>query len=184
MVSTGTRTTYVRTDSTTEGSRCSWLECKIRMELSGDELAGIVDQFGALSPDELRRAVQEAAFRVGEEPDADSIDAWIDAALAEFTLLRVDHDGEDYIVPGPRAYPTLPDAATDLRHVLNVDPRNVPPETLEAGVRYRLEDGIADVDDPDRRVELLDVTYDAEAWAGIDLSDLRNQLVQHATDDS
>lgn len=151
------------------------------MDLSGDELAGIVDQFDALPRPALRRAVRETAFRAGEDLDAETIDAWIEAALAEFSLLNVEIDGEPYVVPGPRAFPTVPEAAADLTHVLDVDPPDVPERTLETAIRRTLATAAEDLEDPERAQDLLDVTYDAEAWIDADLADIRNRLDAMAT---
>ena len=146
------------------------------MELSGDELAGIVDQFGALRPPTLQEAIHEAAFRAGDELEPETIGTWIEEAHEEFSLLSVELDDEEYVVPGPRAFPVVPEMATDLPHVLDVDPVQVPSEALETGVRNRLAAAAARVEDPDRAHELIDITYDAEAWAGTDLSDVRERL--------
>ena len=146
------------------------------MELSGDELAGIADQFDALPPAAMRRAIRETAFRAGEEVADERIESWIDDALAEFTLLEIELDGEPYVVPGPRSFPTVPDAASDLVHVLDVEPRAVPGEALETGVRKSLANAAEEIEDPVRAQDLLDVTYDAEAWVGTDLSDVRTRL--------
>ncbi|MFP4530737.1 MAG: hypothetical protein ACLFNC_05535 [Halodesulfurarchaeum sp.] len=154
------------------------------MELSGDELAGIADQFGALSPAQLRRAIRETAFRAGAEPTEATIEDWIEEAKAEFSLLTVDLDGDPLVVPGPRAFPEVPAAASDLPHVLEVEPRTVPEEALETGLRNRLAARAAAVDDPDRAHDLIDVTYDAEAWAGIDLGDVRDRLAGLAEQES
>ncbi|MDZ7849302.1 MAG: hypothetical protein U5K70_00300 [Halodesulfurarchaeum sp.] len=150
------------------------------MELSGDQLAGIVDQFGALSPPEMRRAIRETAFRAGVDLDEETIEEWIDQAQADFSLLKVELDGDPLVVPGPRAFPEVPESAGDLPHVLDVDPRTVPEETLETGLRNRLAAKTATIEDPDRAHDLIDVTYDAEAWAGIDLGDVRERLADLA----
>lgn len=146
------------------------------MELSGDELAGIVDQFGALPPPALRRAIRETAFRAGADLEEETVESWIDEALGEFLLLSVEKAGETLLVSGPRAFPEVPEAAADLTHVLDVDPQSVPEETLETGLKNRLAEKTARIEDPDRAHELIDITYDAEAWAGIDLSDVRDRL--------
>lgn len=152
------------------------------MDLSGDDLAGIVDQFGALSRPTLRQAIRETAFRAGTDPDPEAIEADIDDALAAFALLEVEIEGEPHLVPGPRSFPTLPEAAADLPHVLDVDPSPVPDAALETGIRRRLADAVADLEDPDRARELLDVTYDVEAWIDADLADVRERLDAVATE--
>jgi len=146
------------------------------MELSGDELAGIADQFDALPPDSMRRAIRETAFRAGEEVGEEQIESWIESALKKFTLLKIELDGDPYIVPGPRSFPTVPEAASDLVHVLDVEPRDVPSEALETGVRKSLARAAEKIEEPEKAQVLLDVTYDAEAWVGTDLSDVRTRL--------
>jgi hypothetical protein len=146
------------------------------MELSGDELAGIVDQFDGLTEPALQSAIHEAAFRAGADLDVETIDSWIDEAHAEFTLLSVELDDGEYVVPGPRAFPTVPEMATDLPHVLDVEPVEIPEDTIERGIRNELAAAASRVEDSDRAHELIDVTYDAEAWAGTDLSDVRDRL--------
>lgn len=148
------------------------------MELSGDELAGIVDQFGALRRGTLTEAVHEAAFRAGVDLDSGTIETWIDDALSSYALVEVELDGESRIVPGPRAFPTVPEMATDLTHVLDVEPSSVPTEALETGLRNRLESAAAEVEAPERAADLIDVTYDAEAWVGADFDAVRGQLQQ------
>ncbi len=148
------------------------------MELSGDELAGIVDQFGALSRDTLEEAIQETAFRAGEKLQPATVDTWIEDALAAFALLEVEVDGTTRIVPGPRAFPSVPDMATDLPHVLDVEPRSVPTAALERGLRNRLAEAADEIESADRAHELIDVTYDAEAWVGADFGDVRDRLQQ------
>lgn len=146
------------------------------MELSGDELAGIVDQFGALKRDQLHEAVQEAAFRAGMDLGAETVETWIDEALAAFVLLEIEFDGKARIVPGPRAFPTVPAMATDLPHVLDVEPRSVPTDTLETGLQNRLAAAADGIESPERAHDLIDVTYDAEAWVGTDFGDVRERL--------
>ena len=152
------------------------------MELSGDELAGIVDQFGALSPESLRQAIYETAFRAGADPEEATVAAWIEAAREDFSLVTVEIEGETVYVPGPRAFPAVPEAASDLTHVLDASHRQVPDEALAAGGHERLEAAAAETEDPTRAQELLDLTYDAEAWADLDLAGLRDRLGDVATE--
>ncbi|AOW80634.1 hypothetical protein HTSR_1458 [Halodesulfurarchaeum formicicum] len=154
------------------------------MELSGDELAGIVDQFGALPPAALRSGIEETAFRAGVELDAETVEEWIDEAKADFELLTVEHDEKTLIVPGPRAFPEVPEAASDLPHVLAEPTRTVPAAALESGIRARLDEAVAAAETPARANELVDVTYDAEAWAGIELADVRDRLLDLAEGES
>lgn len=170
------------------------------MTITHDELAGAVDLFGALTRDELRRAVEEVTFRVGEPADSADVDALIDDALDGYYLVRIDpanldigdeNEGESesdsadwqgvesLLVAGPAALPTLPEYGTDLPHLLDVEPRAVDREALGVAVLERLRDEtdrVVEAGDADRADGLLDVCYDAEAWAPIDTTDIRESL--------
>ena len=155
--------------------------------LSPDELAGVLEPFGALTAAEFRQAVNEAAFRTGRDVDDDALAARVDDATDSFHLVRVEPDavqrvvpslsGDDAAyVPGPRAWPAEPDGAEDLPHILDVDPRTVDRDALAARVRQQLRAGIeraAAAGDGDHLQDLLDVTYDVETWANVDLDDTR-----------
>jgi hypothetical protein len=91
------------------------------MDTTDDELAGIVDLFGALAKEKLVAALSELAFRRGEEPDEADLVATVDDAVDRFYLVPVD----DRLVAGPAAFPELPDGAEDLPHILDVDRRQV-----------------------------------------------------------
>lgn len=145
------------------------------MDLSGDELAGIVDLFGALSRAELRRALEELAFRWHEEVEAAALDALVDDGVEQFYLLPVD----ERLVAGPAAFPTLPDGADDLPHILDVERRSVDREAAAAAAEQRFRAvGAAAVEsaDADRLHELVDVSYDLEAWGPVDVSDVRDAI--------
>lgn len=147
------------------------------MDLTGDELAGIVDLFGGLTSPELDEALDELAYRRGVEPPDE---ATIEAAREAYALFEYDRDGteEPLVVPGPAAFPTLPDGAEDLPHILDVEPREVDRAGLGEAALGRIEREIATDLDPGRRERLLDLTYDLEAWAPIDASDLRDRLAE------
>lgn len=147
------------------------------MDYDADELAGIADLFGACPRAGLHDAVDELAFRRGADVDHDALDAAIDAAVDSFALLRFDLDGESMLTPGPTAFPTLPQGGEDLPHILDVERRAVDRSALATPIRRRLEDVAADVTDPDRAADLVDVTYDAEAWTDVDLAGVRERLV-------
>jgi hypothetical protein len=53
-----------------------------------DELAGVVDLFGALTPRELERALEELALKRGGTVDVDDLAAAIDDAVASYVLAR------------------------------------------------------------------------------------------------
>lgn len=174
------------------------------MDLSADELAGIVDLFGALTREELQEAAAEVSFkRKGEfEPEAFAED--VDDAVRSYHLLRVDaeavdgpgrddggDDGKDgggdgggpdegdWLVPGPIAFPTLPDGATDLPHILEATDRTVDREAAgrAAEERFRADAAsAAEAVDDDRIAELLDVSYELEAWAPVELGAARDRL--------
>jgi hypothetical protein len=145
--------------------------------VNGDELAGVAALFGGLTREELHDALAELAFKRGEEFDADDADADVVAALREYYLVGVDRDGagDRVLVPGPVAFPELPEGAADLPHILDVDVRDVDRDALADAVRRRLESDLEDADG-ERARYLVDVTYDAEAWAPVDLADVRDRL--------
>ncbi|AKH97099.1 DUF7109 family protein [Halanaeroarchaeum sulfurireducens] len=152
------------------------------MHLDADELAGVVDLFGLLARDDLLDAVRELAFRRDEPYDADETDADIDDAVAAFVLLEFEYEGRPMLVAGPTAFPTLPDGAEDIPHILDVEPREVDRSVLASPIRDRLTRAASQVTDPDRARELIDVTYDAETWIDVDLSDVRDRLAGVADD--
>jgi hypothetical protein len=145
------------------------------MDRTHDELAGIVDLFGALSRDELLTALSELAYREGAEFDEGEGAAAVDEAVEAYYLVEYD----DLLVAGPTAFPSLPENAEDLPHIMDVDERAVDREVLGERTRERLRaDADAAVDDgDDERLEtLIDVSYDVEAWAPVSLDDLRAEL--------
>jgi hypothetical protein len=147
------------------------------MDLTGDDLAGIVDLFGGLTPAELDEALDELAYRRGvDAPD----EATVEAAVASYALFEYDRgDGERLLlVPGPAAFPTLPDGAEDLPHILDVESREIDRSAAGAAALEHIErEAEADLD-ADRRERLLDLTYDLEAWAPVEAGDLRDRLAR------
>ena len=141
-----------------------------------DELAGVVDLFGALRRSELETALSELAYRRGGEPPA----GLIDGALEAFVLVAFEGEtGEELLAPGPAAFPTLPEGAEDLPHILDVEERSVDRERVGRAAEERLRAAAARAvadGDADRAAELLDVSYDLESWAPIDLAGLRDRL--------
>lgn len=128
--------------------------------LTDDELAGICDLFGALTREELREARSELAFRQGRDtgPEKRVEEAIVSYALVEF-------DG--VVLAGPAAFPTLPEGAGDLPHILDVPERAVDREALGEAVVERLS-----TEDPELARE---VSYDVEAWAPVDASAVRER---------
>jgi CheY-like chemotaxis protein len=140
-----------------------------------DEIAGIVELFGALTPEETNRALSELAYRHGEEPP----EGVIDDALEAFALVEVETDGEQLLAPGPAAFPELPEGSEDLPHILEVDDRSVAREAIERATTERLRsetDRVVAADDGERAAELLEISYDIEAWGQPDLSAVRDRL--------
>lgn len=129
--------------------------------LTDDELAGICDLFGALTREELREARSELAFRQGREAGPEDR---VEEALAAYAL--VEHDG--LVLSGPTAFPTIPEGAGDLSHILDVPEREVDREAAGEEVLERLRAE----DDPELARE---VSYDLEAWAPVDAGEVREQ---------
>ena len=143
--------------------------------LTTDELAGVVDLFGALRRPELEEALSELAYRRGEDPP----DGLVAAAIEEFVLVAFEADGERLLAPGPTAFPTLPDGAEDLPHILDVEARSVDRETLGRAAEQRLRGEAARAvaaGDEARVAELLDVSYDLESWTPVELAGVRERL--------
>jgi hypothetical protein len=143
-----------------------------RLAVDGDDLAGLVDLFGALTREELREALAELAFRRGVEPPPERV---IDDAVDAYQLVA--HDGR--LHPGPAAFPTLPEGAEDVPHILDVEGRSVDRRTLGEAVERRFRGETARAlaaGDGDRLARLLDVSYDIESWGPVELGDVRARL--------
>lgn len=140
-----------------------------------DELAGIVDTFGALDRSELLRGCSETAFRRGEEFDEAAASAAIDDAIESYAL--VEHEGR--LVAGPAAFPTLPDGAADLPHILDAERRAVDRAAVAESVAERFEADVEEAvtaDDRERCAALLDRSYEIESWGPVELGDERERL--------
>ena len=159
------------------------------MDVTGDELAGVVDLFGALTRAELREALAELAFKAGEDHDHAAFEGDVEDACRSYHLVAVDADAVaepvetdadgDVIVPGPIAFPTLPEGATDLPHILDVEERTVDRDVAgrAAEARFRADAASAiEAGDHDRIAELLDVSYELEVWGPVDLASARSRL--------
>jgi hypothetical protein len=157
------------------------------MEVTADQLAGIVDQFGAMTRAELAEGLAELAFKQGEEYDTDAFDAQIDDAEASYHLISLDPEragldqslDEEVFVPGPVAFPELPQDGQDLLHILDIDGRF--PDREAAGTvaaqRFLSEAAAAvDAGETEKIGMLVDVSYELEAWASVDLSETRTRL--------
>lgn len=152
------------------------------MELTGDDLAGIVDLFGGMSRAQLRDGIVELAFKRGEDVEPTAYDPEIDAAIEQYQLvpLEVDEQStEPLLVAGPAAFPTAPEGARDLRHILEIEPREIDREIAGQAAASRLRQDVSDAlaeKDSDRADELIEISYDIEAWAPVDLSAVRERL--------
>lgn len=160
------------------------------MDLTADELAGVVELFGALTAAELRTAVAELAFKVEGDYAPERFASAVEAAQRSYHLLAVpptaidgepaDVDGEPtWLVPGPLAFPELPENATDLPHILDLDERTVDHATVDRAAEQRFRaDAAAAVDagDEDRLARLRDLSYELEAWGAVDLAAARERL--------
>lgn len=157
-----------------------------------DDLAGVVDLFAWLTRAELSWALSELAFKRRAEVDEDAIDAAIDLAVAEYAIVpapreSLSGDGERDrsaavrpLAVGPAAFPTLPEDAADLPHILDVPDRDVDRAALADAVLDRLREEAAEAiheGDADRLETLADVTYDVEAWAPVDVDPIRSRIL-------
>lgn len=172
-----------------------------------DELAGVVDLFGALTNEELVRALVELAYRQRGDADEsavrEAIDVAVEWAVERYYLVEyqpdadgsldgdsevdgVDDEGTDdadvperLVTVGPVSFPTLPPEADDLPHILDHPTRSVPRASLARAVESRLRGDAARavaVGDEERIRHLFDVTFDLEAWAPVDVSEVRARL--------
>lgn len=162
------------------------------MQSTHDELAGVVDLFGALTRPELAEALFELAYRRGEDVDDDAVAGAVEDAVDAYALVEFDPedaagdgevaDGEvdgPLLLPGPVAFPSPPDDAEDLPHILDVEYRRVDRADAAESVARRLRAETAravDEGDDDRARLLLDVSYDVESWGAVDLGDMRDRL--------
>ncbi|EMA44891.1 DUF7109 family protein [Halococcus saccharolyticus] len=159
------------------------------MEFSHDELAGVVDLFGALTRPELSQACDELAFKRGVEFESAET---IDDAIAAYRLVAIESADADLVeassetvadepllAAGPTAFPTLPDRAEDLPHILDIEPREIDRTVLGAVAEERFRADAARAvatGDHARITQLLDVSYDLEAWAPVALDGVRDRL--------
>ncbi|MFB6223230.1 MAG: hypothetical protein ABEH86_06105 [Haloarcula sp.] len=153
------------------------------MDLTPDELAGVVDLFGSLTRTELVDACGELAFKRGVDADLDVVETAIDDAIDSYHLVAIDdHEvetDETLLVVGPVAFPALPDGATDLPHIMEVPSRDLPRDVVAEAAKSRFrEDAVTAVasGDESRVDSLLDVSYDLEAWEAVEMDGLRERL--------
>lgn len=157
------------------------------MSTTHDEVAGVVDLFGALTRSELVTALHELAFKQGRDVDETALSSEIEAAIDEYAIVTYEPDSaasqtdgsETLLAPGPTAFPTLPPNAEDLPHILDYDRREVDRERLADTVSRRLTaeaETAVDAGDAERAAVLLDVSYDLETWAAVDAATVRSTL--------
>ena len=153
------------------------------MELTPDELAGVVDVVGPVTREELVRACGELAFKRGADVDSEAFEAAIEAARSSYHLVTVaDHEAaadEPLVVVGPAAFPDIVDGTADLPHILDVPERDPARETVAAAAERRFREDAAEAvraGDDDRIQALLDVSYDLEAWGPVELASARGLL--------
>ncbi|NGM69673.1 hypothetical protein G6M89_11755 [Natronolimnobius sp. AArcel1] len=151
------------------------------MDATADELAGVVDLFGGLTRAELERALSEAAYRAdGQSVDGEALEAALEDARRSFALLEYERpDAEALVVAGPTAFPTVPTHAEDVPHILDVERRRLDRDALGEHAREEFRTAVDEAvatDNTDRLEALLDISYDIEAWAPVDLAADRDQL--------
>ncbi|MFB6297042.1 MAG: hypothetical protein ABEH56_00815 [Salinirussus sp.] len=154
------------------------------MDPSADEIAGVTDQFGALTREELATALAELAFKRGDGHDPSAFEADIDAAIRSYHLVAVEDAGtaettESLLVTGPAAFPVLPEGGADLPHIMDVPDRRPGAEAVaEAAERQFRADAAAAVEtgESGRIADLLDLSYELEAWGPVDLHRTRERL--------
>ena len=147
------------------------------MDPTLDELVGAVDLFGGLSREELIGGFEDIGARMGGDVDINALNLRIDEAIEKYYLIEVADQG--LLVAGPSALPELPEGGEDLPHLILVGEREINREELEKGVAERLgkEVEIAIFEKDRNQIEsLLDVCYDLEMWAGVDVDGIRKKL--------
>ncbi|SIQ89589.1 hypothetical protein SAMN05421858_0727 [Haladaptatus litoreus] len=152
------------------------------MDETKDELAGVVDLFGVLTRAELAEALAELAFKQGKEVNESAFESVIEDAVTDYYLVEATVEGsegagdaETVLVPGPVAFPALPENGEDLPHIMDVPERPVNRERIGERVKDRLLSE-AETADEERASHLLDVSYDLEAWAPVSTDEVRDRL--------
>lgn len=149
------------------------------MGLSPDELAGVVDLFGALTRPQLREACVELAHKAGADADPEDFDPDIDGAVAGYQLVAVPDGDAESLVVGPTAFPELPDGATDLPHILDAEERSVDRQRVASAAERQFRDDAAsavEAGDSEAIEHLLDVSYELDVWGPVELSETRERL--------
>jgi len=79
-----------------------------------DDLAGVVDLFGALTRAELIRALEELAFKAGTEVDGEALATAVDEAVADYYLVAAEPDAVAGVDPPDLAEPGAGGAEADV----------------------------------------------------------------------
>lgn len=102
-----------------------------------------------------------------------------DSAAHSDTDQRAVSADEIYLTVGPAAFPSFPKGAVDLPHILSIPERQVTRKRAAVAVESRLATDTVDAIESgdDARIEtLLNVCFDFETWAGVDVTEIREQL--------
>lgn len=149
---------------------------------TADQLAGVVDLFGALTRRELAEALAELVYKRGGDHDPAAFETDIDAAVQSYHLVSL---GEpevkqaEVLVVGPVAFPELPEHGTDLPHIMDVPDRTIDEKAAARAAEERFRrDAAAAIEaaEEERVTELLDASYELEAWGPVDLAEARARL--------
>ena len=153
------------------------------MDVTADELAGVVDLFGGLTREELERALSEVAYRDGGASiDDETIDTTLEEAIEGFVVVEFGEGSAEtgsLYVAGPTAFPTTPEHGEDLPYILDLDRRTIDRETLGTRVTDRLNreiEAALAAGDAEQARWLVDVSYDVESWAPVTCTDQRERL--------
>tara|TARA_B110000014_G_scaffold263296_1_gene259582 strand:+ start:1005 stop:1484 length:480 start_codon:yes stop_codon:yes gene_type:complete len=147
------------------------------MDPTLDELAGAVDLFGGLSRMELVQGFEDISARMGDSVDIETLNGRIDEAVEKYYLVEM--KSQDLLVVGPTALPELPEGGEDLPHLILVGEREINREEVEKSVVDRMDKEVEIVisrKDIDQMGRLLDVCYDLEIWAEINVEGIRKKL--------
>jgi hypothetical protein len=82
-------------------------------------------------------------------------------------------------VVGPSAFPTIPDGTQDLRHILDIESRGIDRERAGEAAMARLREEAmlaVEMGETAEIEQLIDVSYDIEAWAPVELAEIRAEL--------
>jgi len=108
------------------------------------------------------------------------VSAAVEDAVDAYALVKNERGGQTFLVAGPTAFPTLPENAEDLPHILDIPERDVDRAAAATAVAERLRneaDRAVDAGDESSMRDLLDVSYDVSVWSdAIAVDDVRERL--------